>query len=229
MSQNGTGRYYGTYRYVLVVHWQENVKRNVRVRTQLRTERYRAVQKGTGQYTVLPCTFQVFGEMVHVTRQSRYRSKYNKVQGSTWRYMSVHGLHLRRAAGGGAGGGRPILVRFSNRCIDCTNSGFSFKSLHAQTRLFIPWGPCPRLPCQCYGPPLCHPRAAAAAAAATGDAVAGASPAAAAAAGGGITSRSPAPPAPSVGGGAARGTSLSVVKSHFNRSSGSETRGISTL
>jgi hypothetical protein len=98
------------------------------------------------------------------------------------------------------------LVRFSNRCIDCTNSGFSFKSLHAQTRSFIPWRPCPRLPCQCYGPSLCHPRAAAAAAAA-GDAMAGASPAAAAAAGGGVTSRSPAPPAPSAGGGAAGGTS----------------------
>ncbi len=39
---------------------------------------------------------------------STLRSKYNKVQGSTWRYMSVHGLHLRRAAGGalGRGGGR---------------------------------------------------------------------------------------------------------------------------
>ena len=98
------------------------------------------------------------------------------------------------------------MVRLLNRCLDCTNSGFSFKSLHAQTRLFIPWRPCPRLPCQCYGPPLCHPRAAAAAAAA-GDAEAGASPAAAAAAGGGVTSRSPAPPAPSAGGGAAGGTS----------------------
>ena len=38
---------------------------------------------------------------------------------------------------GGQGG--LILVRFRNRCIDCTNlnSGFCFKSLHAQTGLFI--------------------------------------------------------------------------------------------
>ena len=142
----------GTYRYVPV---QENVKKYVHVRTQLRTERYRAVQKGTGQYT------------------KWYKAVQVKVQQGTRQYMAVH-VSTRSAFAPGRGpGGRPILVRFSNRCIDCTNSGFSFKSLHAQTRLFIPWCPCPRLPCQCYGPPLCHPRAAAAAAAA-GDAEAGA-------------------------------------------------------
>ncbi len=156
----------GTYRYVLV---QENVKKYVRVRTQLRTERYRAVQKGTGQYT------------------KWYKAVQVKVQQGTRQYMAVH-VSTRSAFAPGRGpGGRPILVRFSNRCVDCTNSGFSFKSLHAQTRLFIPWGPCPRLPCQCYGLPLCHPRAAAAAAAA-GNAEAGASPAPAAAASGGVTS-----------------------------------------
>ena len=53
------------------------------------------VQSGTGQYSKVP------GSTRNGTRQ--YRSKYNKVQGSTWRYMSVHSLHLRRAAGGGAG------------------------------------------------------------------------------------------------------------------------------
>jgi len=58
------------------------------------------VQSGTGQYR------KVQGSTRNGTRQ--YRSKSNKVQGSTWRYMSVHGLpvHLRRAAGGGRGGGR---------------------------------------------------------------------------------------------------------------------------
>jgi hypothetical protein len=119
----------GTYRYVLV---QENVKKYVRVRTQLRTERYRAVQKGTGQYT------------------KWYKAVQVKVQQGTRQYMAVH-VSTRSAFAPGRGpGGRPILVRFSNRCIDCTNSGFSFKSLHAQTRLFIAWRPCP---CQCYSPP----------------------------------------------------------------------------
>jgi hypothetical protein len=98
MSHNGTGRYIlgDRYRDVLV---QENVNTSkpdseyVRVRTQLRTERYRAVQQGTGQYTKWYKAVQV-------------KVQQGTLQGSlsTWRYMSVHGLHLRRAAG--LGGGR---------------------------------------------------------------------------------------------------------------------------
>ena len=167
MSQNGTGRY---------IPVRTSTRKCQKVRTRTYSTAYRAVQ-GTGS-------------------TARYRAVHEMVQGSTGqsttRYKAVHDgtcqYTVSICAGPRAGGpgGRPILVRFSNRCVDCTNSGFSFKSLHAQTRLFIPWGPCPRLPCQCYGPPLCHPRAAAAAAA--GDAEAGASPAPAPAAGGGVTS-----------------------------------------
>jgi hypothetical protein len=69
----------GTYRYVPV---QENVKKYVRVRTQLRTERYRAVQLGTGQYTKW--------------YKRQYRSKYNKVQGSTciWNPKEVYSRYI---------------------------------------------------------------------------------------------------------------------------------------
>jgi len=79
----------GTYRYVLV---QENVKKYVRVRTQLRTERYRAVQKGTGQYT------------------KWYKAVQVKVQQGTRQYMAVH-VSTRSAFApgrgrGGRGGGR---------------------------------------------------------------------------------------------------------------------------
>ena len=137
------------------------------------------VQSGTGQYRA------VQGSTRNGTRQ--YRSKYNKVQGSTWRYMSVHGLHLRRAAG--RGGGRfwcafqiaaltaPTVASASSHCMH----KLVYSSLGALARASPAWA------CQCYGPPLCHLRAAAAAAAA-GDAEAGSSPAPAAAAGGGVTS-----------------------------------------
>ena len=66
------------------------------------------VQSGTGQYRA------VQGSTRNGTRQ--YRLKYNKVQleGSTWRYMSVHGLHLRRAAGGGAGGAADFGALFKS-------------------------------------------------------------------------------------------------------------------
>jgi hypothetical protein len=79
----------GTYRYVPV---QENVKKYVRVRTQLRTERYRAVQKGTGQYT------------------KWYKAVQVKVQQGTRQYMAVH-VSTRSAFAlgrgrGGRGGGR---------------------------------------------------------------------------------------------------------------------------
>jgi hypothetical protein len=81
----------GTYRYVPV---QENVKTYVRVRTQLRTERYRAVQQGTGQYTKL------------------YKAVQVKVQQGTRQYMAVHVSTLSafaqgpQAGGPGRGGGR---------------------------------------------------------------------------------------------------------------------------
>jgi hypothetical protein len=107
------------------------------------------------------------------TALARYRAVHETVQvstgQSTTRYKAVHHHCTAITVHGGtcqytvcicagpqAGGpgGRPILVCFSNRCVDCTNSGFSFKSLHAQTRLFIPWRPC--LPWHC--PPLWHPR-----------------------------------------------------------------------
>ena len=41
------------------------------------------------------------------------------VQGSTWRYMSVHGLpvHLRRAAGGGGGGGDQFQCSFESAAL----------------------------------------------------------------------------------------------------------------
>ena len=76
----------GTYRYVPV---QENVKKYVRVRTQLRTERYRAVQKGTGQYT------------------KWYKAVQVKVQQGTRQYMAVHvSTRSAFAPGRGQGGGR---------------------------------------------------------------------------------------------------------------------------
>jgi hypothetical protein len=62
------------------------------------------VQSGTGQYS------KVQGSTRNGTRQ--YRSKSNKVKGSTWRYISVHCLHLRRAAGGGPGGGGQFWCAF---------------------------------------------------------------------------------------------------------------------
>lgn len=79
----------GTYRYVPV---QENVKKYVRVRTQLRTERYRAVQGSTGQYT------------------KWYKAVQVKVQQGTRQYMAVH-VSTRSAFApgrgrGGRGGGR---------------------------------------------------------------------------------------------------------------------------
>ena len=86
----------GTYRYVLV---QENVKKYVRVRTQLRTERYRAVQKGTGQYT------------------KWYKAVQVKVQQGTRQYMAVH-VSTRSAfapgrwRGAGPGGGGRFWCAF---------------------------------------------------------------------------------------------------------------------
>ncbi len=75
----------GTYRYVPV---QENVKKYVRVRTQLRTERYRAVQGSTGQYT------------------KWYKAVQVKVQQGTRQYMAVH-VSTRSAFAPGRGrGGR---------------------------------------------------------------------------------------------------------------------------
>ena len=67
------------------------------------------VQGDTGQYR------KVQGSTRNGTRQ--YRSKSVKVQGSTWRYMSVHGLHLRRAAGGGAGGGGRFRCSFESAAL----------------------------------------------------------------------------------------------------------------
>ena len=79
----------GTYRYVLV---QKKIQKYVRIRTQLRTERYRAVQKGTGQYT------------------KWYKAVQVKVQQGTRQYMTVH-VSTRSAFApgrgrGGRGGGR---------------------------------------------------------------------------------------------------------------------------
>ena len=130
MSHNGTGRY-------IPVRTSTRKCQNVGTRTY--STAYRAVQGST----------------------ERYRAVHEMVQGSTGqsttRYKAVHGGTCQYTVcicAGPRAGGRPILVRFSNRCIDCTNSGFSFKSLHAQTRLFIPWRPCP---CQCYSPPPLPP------------------------------------------------------------------------
>ena len=75
------------------------------------------------------------------------------VYGGTGRYMAVYGKLLymtvdcldfcRRLPGPRAG---PILVHFRKRCIACTISGNCLKLLHSQTRLFMPWHPCQRLP-----------------------------------------------------------------------------------
>jgi hypothetical protein len=88
----------GTYRYVLV---QENGKKYVRVRTQLRTRRYRAVQNGTGQYT------------------KWYKAVQVKVQQGTRQYMSVHvSTRWSAFAPGGPGGA------------GATDFGELLKSLH---------------------------------------------------------------------------------------------------
>jgi hypothetical protein len=137
MSQNGTGRY---------IPVRTSTRKCQKVHTRTYSTAYRAVQGSTARYSL-----RVVHEMVQGSTGQ-----------STTRYKAVHGgtcqCTVFICAGPRAGGprGRPILVLFSNSCIDCTNSGFSFKSLHAQTRLFIPWGPCPRLPW--HSLPLWHPR-----------------------------------------------------------------------
>ena len=80
----------GTYRYIPV---QENVKKYVRVRTQLRTERYRAVQGSTGQYT------------------KWYKAVQVKVQQGTRQYMAVH-VSTRSAFAPGRGRGGRAGGRF---------------------------------------------------------------------------------------------------------------------
>jgi hypothetical protein len=76
----------GTYQYVLV---QKNIQKYVRVRTLLRTGRYRAVQKGTGQYT------------------KWYKAVHVQVQQGTRQYMAVHvSTRFSFAPGRGRGGGR---------------------------------------------------------------------------------------------------------------------------
>ena len=71
----------------------------------------------------------VQGSTQHGTRQ--YRLKYNKVQGSTCWYMSVHGgLHLRRAGRGRGRGGRfwcafGIAALTAPTVASASNSGFA--------------------------------------------------------------------------------------------------------
>jgi hypothetical protein len=119
------------------------------------------VQGGTGQYRT------VQGSTRNGTRQ--YRSKSNKVQGSTWWYMSVHGLHLRRAAGGEGGGGGRFWCAFEIAAL--TAPTVASASSHCMHKLVIhplvllPAPPLPR-------PPPLPPAAAAVAA---GNAAAGAS------------------------------------------------------
>ena len=129
----------GTYRYVPV---QENVKKYVRVRTQLRTERYRAVQGSTGQYT------------------KWYKAVQVKVQQGTRKYMTVH-VSTRSAFApgrgrGGRGGGR-FWCAFEIAAL--TAPTVASASSHCKHKLvyFIPWRPCPRLPWN-VPPPLWHPR-----------------------------------------------------------------------
>ena len=157
----------GTYRYVLV---QENVKKHVRVRTQLRTERYRAVQKGTGQYTKWYKAVQV-----KVQQGTRH--------GCTCQYTVC--ICAGPRAGPGAWGAADFGALLKSlhslhqqwlqlQVIACTNS-----FIHPLVLL-----PAPPLPRALRLPP---------AAAAAGNAAAGAWPAAAAAATGGVTSRYPLP------------------------------------
>ena len=87
----------GTYRYVPV---QENVKKYVRVRTQLRTERYRAVQGST------------------------LRAVHEMVQGSTGqsttRYKAVHGGTCQYT----------VCICAGPRAGGAADFGALFKSLH---------------------------------------------------------------------------------------------------
>jgi hypothetical protein len=91
MSHNGTGRYIPVRTSTRKCQLGK-LEKYVRVRTQLRTERYRAVQQGTGQYT------------------KWYKAVQVKVQQGTRQYMAVH-VSTRSAFAqgrrrGGRGGGR---------------------------------------------------------------------------------------------------------------------------
>ena len=162
----------GTYRYVLV---QAINQKYVRVRTSLRTRRYRSVQNGTGQYT------------------KRYRAVQNGTGQYTKWYKAVHGGTCQYTvcicAGPRAGPGAWGAADF----------GALLKSLHslhqqwlqlqvfACTNSFI--HPLVLLP----APPLPRALRLPPAAAAASNAAAGAWPAAAEAATGGVTSRYPLP------------------------------------
>ena len=136
MSHDGTGR------YILV---RTSTEKCPKVRTRTYLTAYRAVQGSIERYRAVH-------EMVQDST-CQIPTRYKAVHGGTCQYTICNCGGLRAGGQGGL-----ILVRFRNRCIDCTNlnSGFCFKSLHAQTRLFIPWYSCQRLPC--HRPPLCHPR-----------------------------------------------------------------------
>ena len=169
----------GTYWYVLV---QAINQKYVRVRTSLRTRRYRSVQNGTGQYT------------------KRYRAVQNGTGQYTKWYKAVHGgtcqytvcICAGPRAGPGAWGAADFGALLKSlhslhqqwlqlQVIACTNS-----FIHPLVLL-----PAPTLPRALRLPP---------AAAAAGNAAAGAWPAAAEAATGGVTSRYPLPrPRPAEG------------------------------
>ena len=135
MSQNGTGRY---------IPVRTSTRKCQKVRTRTYSTAYRAVQGSTARYRAVHEMVQLEGS----TDQSTTR--YKAVHGGTCQYT----VCICAGQRAGRPGGRSILVRFSNRCIDCTYSGFSFKSLHAQTRLFILGALARASPASATGPPF---------------------------------------------------------------------------